>query len=105
MTMPAPHGVYLKTNGEEYTNTAIKIVEIFHKNTPIVGPVSIDEAYLDISNMQKNFENEVQLAKMLKQKIVDSLELTCTVGIAWNRIMAKFASVLQKPDGLTVLHK
>ena len=98
-----PHGIFLKTNGKKYTTTAIKIVEIFHKYTPIVEPVSIDEAYLEITGTLKNYASETQLARMLKQDIESTLALTCSVGIAKNRIFAKLASGLNKPDGLTIL--
>lgn len=98
-----PHGIFLKTNGKKYTKTAIKIVEIFHRYTPVVEPVSIDEAYLDITGTLKNYTCEVQLARILKQDIENILALTCSVGIARNRIFAKLASEMNKPDGLTIL--
>lgn len=97
-----PHAVYLRTNGKKYTYTAIKLLEIFHSYTPIVEPVSIDEAYLDITGNIHLYESENKLASELKKEIFKKLQLTCSVGIAHNRIFAKLASGLEKPDGLTV---
>lgn len=100
-----PKGIYLKTNGKKYTYTAVKIIDIFLGFTPIVEPVSIDEAFLDITSIVKIKGDEKKLALRLKKAIYDQLKLTCTVGIAHTRIFAKLASGLKKPDGLTIFYK
>lgn len=100
-----PHGIYLKTHGKKYTYAAIKILEIFHGFTPIVEPVSIDEAYLDITKVVQKYGNETNLAKEIKKKILEQLNLKCSIGIANSRIYAKLASGMEKPDGLTIISK
>ena len=100
-----PNGVFLHTNGVKYTSAAVQIIEIFHHYTPIVEPVSIDEAYLDITGSIRQFGNERVLAEAVKGEIRKKLNLTCSVGIAHTRVFAKLATGLRKPDGLTILCK
>ena len=98
-----PDAVFLKTNGKKYTHTAIALLELFHHYSPMVEPVSIDEAYLDITGTIRQFGGDEKLARSLKKEIRSKLQLTATVGIAHNRIFAKLASGLEKPDGLTTV--
>jgi len=98
-----PHGIYLKTSGTKYTYAAIQLLEIFQSFTPIVEPVSIDEAYLDITKVVQHYDTAENLAREIKKKILGQLNLNCSIGIAHSRIFAKLASGLEKPDGLTII--
>ena len=100
-----PHGIYLKAHGKKYTYAAVQLLEIFHNFTPVVEPVSIDEAYLDITNVVQKYGNEINLARELKKEIFKQLNLNCSIGIAYSRIFAKLASGMDKPDGLTIISK
>jgi DNA polymerase-4 len=80
-------------------------VKIFRQFTPAVEPYSIDEAFLDISGCERLFGPPVELGKKLKEKIREELGLSCSVGIAPSKLLAKLASSLNKPDGLTIIPK
>jgi len=100
-----PDGIFMKTHGAKYIHASVMILNIFHKYTPIVEQVSIDEAYLDIAGSARLFGNERRLAVEIKNEINRTLGLTCTVGIAPTRAFAKLASGLNKPDGLTIINR
>ncbi|MCP4726664.1 MAG: DNA polymerase IV [bacterium] len=100
-----PHGIYIRGNGSKYVHASVKVFEIFKEYTPIVEPVSIDEAYLDITGCMNIYGSERIMGEKIKKEVVNRLGLTCTVGIAHNRIFAKLASGFQKPDGLTIFTK
>jgi DNA polymerase-4 len=71
--------------------------------SPLVEPVSIDEAYLDITGCQRLFGEPREIALEIKRKIKETVHLTCSVGVAPNKFLAKIASDMQKPDGLTMI--
>jgi len=98
-----PHAIYLKTYGRKYLHAFQTLLKIFQRYTPAVEPVSIDEAYLDISGSMNLYDGEENLAQALKDEIKKKLKLTCTIGIAPNKVFAKLASGLEKPDGLTII--
>jgi DNA polymerase-4 len=72
--------------------------------TPLVEPFSIDEAFLDLTGCQKLFDSPVDTALALKKQIREKVGVTCSIGIGPNKLLAKMAAGLQKPDGLTVLN-
>ncbi len=100
-----PKGIFIKAHGKKYVDASVQVFEIFRKYTPIVEPVSIDEGYLDITGCIKIFGSERKIGERIKKEVNDTLGLTCTVGIAHNRIFAKLASGFQKPDGFTIFTK
>ncbi len=71
--------------------------------SPVVEPVSIDEAYIDISGMERLIGEPEEIGRLTKQKIQEQVGLNCSVGIGPNRLIAKLASEHQKPDGLVVI--
>jgi DNA polymerase-4 len=71
--------------------------------SPLVEPVSIDEAYLDITGCQRLFGGPREIAREIKRKIRETVDLTCSVGVAPNKFLAKIASDMEKPDGLTAI--
>jgi DNA polymerase-4 len=101
-----PHATFIiLTDMEEYSHISSQLVKIFYHFTPAVEPFSIDEAFLDITGCQRLFGTPCELAQKLKNQIKNKLGLSCSVGIAPNRLLAKLASSLNKPDGLTIISK
>jgi DNA polymerase-4 len=95
-----PDGVYLKPNHDKYKQVSKKIRAIFKQYTDLVEPLSLDEAYLDVSEAG---ENSIQAARQIKRKIQQNLDLTASVGISYNKYLAKLASDLDKPDGFEII--
>jgi DNA polymerase IV len=86
-----------------YAAESRKIMEILSRFTPLVEPVSIDEAYLDVTGCETLFGPPPVLAQKIKQAVFSTLSLTCSIGIAPVKFLAKIASDMNKPDGLTVI--
>lgn len=95
-----PHAVFLPVDFEEYSRVSESIKKILREYCPIMEDVGIDEAFLDIFQIDKPAE---EIAKEIKMKINQETGLTCSIGIAPNKLLAKIASDMQKPDGLTIL--
>jgi DNA polymerase-4 len=87
----------------EYAAVSSKIMELMFDYTPLVETFSIDEAFLDISGSMSLFGTPENIARLLKSQIREQFGLTCSIGIAPNKLLAKLASDMQKPDGLTVI--
>ncbi len=98
-----PDAVFIGVDPDHYTSVSAELLKIFNEFSPRVESVSIDEAFLDVTGCGEIFGSEEQLAKGLKDKIRNALGLTCSIGIAPTKIMAKLASSVFKPDGLTIL--
>ncbi|MFN3533401.1 MAG: DNA polymerase IV [Candidatus Brocadia sp.] len=95
-----PHAVFLPVDYEEYARVSERIKDILRECCPVMQDVGIDEAFLDISQIDKPSE---EIAKEIKRKIKQETGLTCSIGIAPNKLLAKIASDMQKPDGLTII--
>jgi DNA polymerase-4 len=95
-----PDAVFLPVDYEEYSSVSEKIKEILREFTPIVEDVGIDEAFLDISSLDKPSDG---IAEEIKKRIKDEIDLTSSIGIAPNKLLAKMASDIQKPNGLTII--
>lgn len=95
-----PHGVYLPVRIEYYAEVSARIREIFRDYTDLVEPISIDEAFLDITASHTLFGEARHIATVIKDRIREEQGLTASVGIATNKFIAKIASDLKKPDGL-----
>jgi nucleotidyltransferase/DNA polymerase involved in DNA repair len=98
-----PHGVYLHPDIEKYARESERIMEVFHRFTDVVEPVSIDEAFLDVTGSARAMGSGEQIAGKLKQGIRDETMLTASVGVATSKLVAKVASDMRKPDGLVVV--
>lgn len=98
-----PHGVFLPVRGARYAEVSAQIMCLFRDLTPLVEPVSIDEAFLDVAGVRQRWPDPVAAARHLKARIRRELGLTASVGVASNKFLAKLASDLDKPDGLTVV--
>jgi DNA polymerase-4 len=99
-----PQGIYVPPRMGRYKEISKKIMALLSEFSPLVEPVSIDEAYMDISGCDKLFGSPEQMARRIKTSILEAVDLTCSIGVAPNRFLAKIASDLKKPDGLTVIH-
>jgi len=100
-----PHCIFIKSQHQVYVNFSNRIVGIMRDYTPLVEPFSIDEAFLDVTGSQKLFGPPIDIARQLKLRIRQEVGLTCSVGVAPNKLLAKMASDLHKPDGLTVIDR
>lgn len=98
-----PHGEYVPVRMRRYQEVSKKIMSIFHDFTPLVEQLSIDEAFLDVSGMEKLYHNTEEIGWLIKKRIADETGLTASVGLAPNKFLAKMASDLQKPDGFTII--
>jgi len=98
-----PHAVCVKPRFERYKSVSNTVFEIFHRFTPLVQGLSLDEAFLDVTHSQAALGSAESIAQQIKQLILKQTELTASVGVAPNKLVAKIASDLRKPDGLVVV--
>jgi len=98
-----PEGVFLRPRFHRYAEVSERIFEIFRRFTPLVEPLSIDEAFLDVTGCEGLFGSAVDMGRAIKQAIRDEIGLTASVGVAPNKFLAKVASDLEKPDGFVVV--
>jgi DNA polymerase-4 len=98
-----PHAVCVKPRFEQYKSVSNAVFEIFHRFTPLVQGLSLDEAFLDVTHSQAALGPAESIAKQIKQLILQQTQLTASVGVAPNKLVAKIASDLRKPDGLVVV--
>ncbi len=99
-----PHAVFISHgNFDEYRNVSEQIRSIFKEVTDLVEPLSLDEAYLDVSENKMNEVSATRLAEWLRTRIFKLTSLTASAGVSYNKSLAKIASDWNKPDGLTVI--
>lgn len=96
-----PHAVFLRPNIEKYKKVSDSIMKILLKYSSLLEQVSIDEAYLGLEI--GDYDKAVEIAEKIKKEIYEKERLTCSIGVAPNKLVAKIASDHQKPDGLTVV--
>lgn len=95
-----PEAVYLRPRFPRYREVSRRVLEIYRSRTDLVEPLSLDEAYLDVSELP---EPGIDIARKLKREIHTSTGLTASAGVSHNKFLAKLASDMDKPDGLTVI--
>lgn len=95
-----PHAIFLPVDYEEYLRVSRKFKAVLVEFTETIQNMGIDEAFLDISSIDRPPED---IAKEIKKRIKEETDLSCSIGIAPNKLLAKIASDLDKPDGLTIL--
>src|SRR6202012_356222 len=95
-----PHALFVRPRFDAYKEASQKIREIFSRYTDLIEPLSLDEAYLDVTNDKRNIGSAIDIATQIKQAIKDELQLTASAGISINKFVAKIASDINKPDGL-----
>ncbi len=98
-----PHAVLVKVPGERIREMSSKLFDILDRVSPLVQPLSCDEAFIDVTGSQRLLGPPEAIAHEVKRGIRDELGLTASVGVAPNKFLAKLASDLEKPDGLTVI--
>jgi len=97
-----PHAVFLPVDYEAYSTTSQQFKSILLSITPVMENAGIDEVFLDVSELPETSEN---IVARIKTGIKEKTGLTCSIGIAPNKLLAKIASDMHKPDGLTILHE
>ena len=97
------HAIFVRPRFEAYKEASRKIRAIFKRFTDLIEPLSLDEAYLDVTEDKQQIGSAIEIAKMIKKAIKDELMLTASAGISVNKFVAKIASDLDKPDGLTFI--
>ncbi|MBN1831633.1 MAG: DNA polymerase IV [Deltaproteobacteria bacterium] len=98
-----PNGIYMPVRMARYQEISKRVMNILEEFSPLVEQVSVDEAYLDISGIGRLLGSPTKTGLQIKQSIRESTSLTCSIGIAPNKFLAKIASDLEKPDGLTLI--
>lgn len=98
-----PHIIFVYPRFPAYKEVSRRIREIFSRYTDLVEPLSLDEAYLDVTHDKLEIGSAIEIAKEIKQAIRDELHLTASAGVSINKFVAKIASDMNKPDGLTFI--
>ncbi len=98
-----PQIIFVIGDNKKYTHTSSQIIQLMHQFTPLVEVFSIDEAFLDVTGSMGLFGTPERIAHLLKAEIRHHFGITCSIGIAPNKLLAKLASDMQKPDGLTTI--
>jgi DNA polymerase-4 len=95
-----PHATFVRPRFDAYKEASRKIREIFSRYTDLIEPLSLDEAYLDVTDDKLNIGSAIEIAQQIKQAIKDELQLTASACVSINKFVAKIASDINKPDGL-----
>jgi DNA polymerase-4 len=98
-----PKLIFIKPRFDVYKEVSGKIREIFHRYTDLIEPLSLDEAFLDVTTDKLNIGSAIEIAKLIKQAIKTELQLTASAGISISKFVSKIASDINKPDGLTFI--
>ncbi|MDO9264583.1 MAG: DNA polymerase IV, partial [Desulfosalsimonadaceae bacterium] len=98
-----PQGIFVPPRRHRYQEVSKIIMSLLTSFSPLVEPVSIDEAFVDITGCEKILGSPLEIGRKIKQKIRETVGLTCSVGIAPLKFLAKIASDMDKPDGLTII--
>lgn len=96
----APNAIFVSPDHHRYSEISAKVMQIFESFTPLVEPLSLDEAFLDITGAQRLLGTPRQIGQAIRKKVYDECGITCSVGIAPNKFIAKLASGHCKPNGL-----
>lgn len=95
--------IFVKPRFEAYREASAQIHEVFQQYTQLIEPLSLDEAYLDVTEVAQALGSATEVAKHIKQDIKDRTRLTASAGVSFNKFLAKIASDMDKPDGLFVI--
>jgi nucleotidyltransferase/DNA polymerase involved in DNA repair len=99
-----PHAVVMPGRFSRYREISGQLFDILGDFSPLVEPISVDEAFVDLTGTERLHGTAIDVASKIKQRVRNELHLTASVGVAPNKFLAKLASDLQKPDGLTVIN-
>lgn len=98
-----PELIFVKPRFDVYKQVSKQIREIFERYTDIIEPLSLDEAYLDVTDDKQNIGSAIEIAKQIRESIKQELNLTASAGISINKFVAKIASDIYKPDGMAFI--
>src|SRR5690554_2904 len=98
-----PHLIFVSPHFDVYRSVSEQIREVFFEYTDMVEPLSLDEAFLDVTTNKKNMRSATHIAKEIKQRIFEETRLTASAGVSYNKFLAKIASDYNKPNGLYVI--
>ena len=98
-----PHGIFLPVRMKRYKEVSLQVFSIFQKYTPLVEPLSLDEAFLDVTGSGKLFGTAEDIARQIRKEVREEIGLTISAGVAASKLVAKIASDINKPDGLTIV--
>ncbi|HUQ77890.1 MAG TPA: DNA polymerase IV [Patescibacteria group bacterium] len=98
-----PHGIFLPVDGPKYQAASKGVMGVLRRFTPLVEPISIDEAFLDVTGSRGLFGDGEAIGRRIKDEVKATVDLTISVGVATTKLVAKIASDLRKPDGLVVV--
>lgn len=98
-----PDIIFVRPRFDVYKEVSMRIREIFNRYTDLIEPLSLDEAYLDVTEDKKGIGSAIEVAKEIKSAIKNELNLTASAGVSVNKFIAKIASDYHKPDGLTFI--
>lgn len=102
--MLVPEANFIRHTKGLYSDYSKRVRTIMNKYTPLIQPLSIDEAFLDVTGVLHNYDNDhILLANTIKNDIKRTLDITCSIGIASNKICAKIGSKMNKPNGITLV--
>lgn len=99
-----PDGIFVLPRFNIYSEVSQQIRQIFFRHTNLVEPLALDEAYLDVTEDKLKIGSAIEIAKEIKKSILKETQLTASAGVSINKFVAKVASGMQKPDGLTFIH-
>ncbi|MDZ7834290.1 MAG: DNA polymerase IV [Alkalibacterium sp.] len=98
-----PQGLFVPPSFDLYKEASRKMHRIFHRYTDKIQPLSLDEAYLDVTSNHIGQKSATLIAEKIRKEIFKELNLTCSAGVSYNKFLAKVASDYNKPDGITVI--
>ncbi|HAH35923.1 MAG TPA: DNA polymerase IV, partial [Algoriphagus sp.] len=98
-----PHLIFAKARFDRYREISYQIREIFYEYTDLVEPLSLDEAFLDVTENKKDIKSAILIARQIRAKIKEATGLNASAGVSYNKFLAKIASDLNKPNGQAVI--
>ena len=99
-----PQLIVVSSHFDRYKEVSRQVHAVFHEYTDLVEPISLDEAFLDVTDNKKGMKLAVDIAKEIKQKIFERTSLTASAGVSYNKLLAKIASDMRKPNGIFTVH-
>src|SRR5690606_11599222 len=98
-----PHAVIVRGRFDAYREASDRVMGILEEYSPLVQPLSIDEAFVDVTGSVRLFGDPRHIAREIKRRVFEETRLTCSVGVGPSKFVAKIASDLRKPDGLAAI--